>query len=259
MPTDILRRLTHRARTRRSNRQLGGVLAFVAGAVNAGGFLAVQRYTSHMSGVVSSIADSLVLGELALSAGALCMVLAFISGAATTALLVNWGRRQGLHSQYALPLLVEAALMLVFGLMGAHLQLMLEVFMPSTALLLCFMMGLQNATITKVSQAEIRTTHMTGVVTDLGLELGRLLYWNRSSEADGRHVVRANRDKLAIHGTILGLFFVGGVAGAWAFKHMGYVSTVPLAGLLLALASPPVWLDLRAARREAARVLSLPR
>jgi uncharacterized membrane protein YoaK (UPF0700 family) len=117
-------------------------------------------------------------------------------------------------------------------------------------------MGLQNATITKVSQAEIRTTHMTGIVTDLGLELGRLLYWNRSPEADARHVVRADRDKLAIHATILGLFFVGGVAGAWAFKHLGYVSTVPLAALLLALASPPLWLDLRAARfqwRPAAR------
>jgi uncharacterized membrane protein YoaK (UPF0700 family) len=248
MPVDTLNQLAHRRRTRRSNRQLGGVLAFVAGAVNAGGFLAVQRYTSHMSGIVSSIADSLVLGELAPAAGALCLVLAFLCGAASTALLVNWGRRQGLHSQYALPLLLESALLLVFGLLGAHLQLMVEVFVPSTALLLCFLMGLQNATITKVSQAEIRTTHMTGIVTDLGLELGRLLYWNRSPEADARHVVRADRDKLAIHATILGLFFVGGVAGAWAFKHLGYVSTVPLAALLLALASPPLWLDLRAAR-----------
>lgn len=248
MPVHTLRQLTHRSRTRRSNRQLGGVLAFVAGAVNAGGFLAVQRYTSHMSGIVSSIADSLVLGEFALSAGALCLVLAFVTGAASTALLINWGRRQGLHSQYALPLLAEAALLLVFGLIGAHLQLMVDVFVPSTALLLCFLMGLQNATITKVSQAEIRTTHMTGVVTDLGLELGRLLYWNRSPEADAGHVVRANRDKLAIHATILGLFFVGGVVGAWAFKHVGYVSTVPLAALLLALASPPLWLDLRSVR-----------
>ena len=36
-------------------------------------------------------------------------------------------------------------------------------------------MGLQNAIMTKISKAEIRTTHMTGVVTDIGIELGRLL------------------------------------------------------------------------------------
>jgi hypothetical protein len=59
--------LTTRVRTRRANRQLGAVLAFVAGAVNAGGFLAVQRYTSHMTGIVSGIADDLVLGQAALS------------------------------------------------------------------------------------------------------------------------------------------------------------------------------------------------
>lgn len=59
--------LTTRVRTRRANRRLGAVLAFVAGAVNAGGFLAVQRYTSHMTGIVSGIADDLVLGQAALA------------------------------------------------------------------------------------------------------------------------------------------------------------------------------------------------
>lgn len=250
MPVESLRQLTHRVRTRRSNRQLGGLLAFVAGAVNAGGFLAVQRYTSHMSGIVSAVADALVLGEFALALGAACLVLAFTAGAATTALLVNWGRRRRLHSQYALALLLEAALLLVFGMLGAHLQLWLDVLVPSAALLLCYLMGVQNATITKVSQAEIRTTHMTGVITDLGLELGRLLYWNGSTAPHDRLFVRANRDKLAIHGTILGLFFVGGIVGALAFKRIGFASTVPLAVLLLAVAAPPLWADLRVARRR---------
>jgi uncharacterized membrane protein YoaK (UPF0700 family) len=245
MPAHFLRHLTHRQRTRRTNLQLGALLAFVAGAVNAGGFLAVQRYTSHMSGIVSGMADSLVLGEVLEAAGGLCLVLSFVCGAASTSLLVNWGRRRSLHSQYALPLLLEAALLLVFGVLGASLQSMVEVLVPSTALLLCFLMGLQNATITKVSQAEIRTTHMTGVITDLGIELGRLLYWNRSEEANARHRVLANRGKLAVHLTIVGLFFVGGVVGAIAFKHVGYSATVPLAAVLLTLASPPLLRDLR--------------
>ncbi|MBC7728674.1 MAG: DUF1275 family protein, partial [Microbacteriaceae bacterium] len=61
MPRQTLRTLVGRSRTRRANRHLGLLLAFVAGAANAGGFLAVQRYTSHMTGVVSGVADDLAL------------------------------------------------------------------------------------------------------------------------------------------------------------------------------------------------------
>jgi uncharacterized membrane protein YoaK (UPF0700 family) len=248
MPADFLHGLTRRTRTRRSNRQLGGVLAFVAGAVNAGGFLAVQRYTSHMTGVVSAIADDLVLGQFALAMAGVSALLAFVAGAAVTAVLINWARRRELHGEFALSLMLEALLLLIFGLLGANLELLVDVFLPSTVLLLCFIMGLQNAIVTKISQAEIRTTHMTGVITDLGIELGRLLYWNRGSSATDRHYVRANRDKLAIHATILGLFFVGGIAGALAFKSVGFSATVPIAALLMAMAAPPLWLDLRGQR-----------
>ena len=117
--------------------------------------------------------------------------------------------------------------------------------MPVTVFLLCFIMGLQNAIVTKISQAEIRTTHMTGVVTDLGIELGRLIYWNRTRHRDDIHFVRANRDKLFIHGSILGLFFLGGIVGALAFKAMGFSATIPIALLLVALASPPLFLNVR--------------
>jgi uncharacterized membrane protein YoaK (UPF0700 family) len=245
MPVAFLTRLTHPQRTRSANRQLGSVLAFVAGAVNAGGFLAVHRYTSHMSGIVSEIADDLVLGHVVLALGGVSLLLAFVAGAATTALQINWARRQHLHGEYALPLMTEAALLLLFGVLGANLELLVDVFAPSTVLLLCFVMGLQNAVVTKISQAEIRTTHMTGVITDLGLELGRLFYWNRSSEADAVHFVRANRDKLSIHLTVLGMFFSGGLVGAVAFKSLGFIATLPIAILLMVMAAPPLLRDLR--------------
>ena len=167
-------------RTSQTNTRLGAVLAFVAGATNAGGFLAVGTYTSHMTGVVSSLADSLVLGELALAAASIGALAAFLLGAMTTAWLVNWGLREGLTSAYGLPLLLESALLLIFGIFGAAISLWSHFFVPLTVLLLCFIMGLQNAVITKISKAEIRTTHITGLVTDLGIELGKLLYINRS-------------------------------------------------------------------------------
>lgn len=219
------------------------MLAFIAGAINAGGFLAVQRYTSHMTGILSGIADDLILGQVALVFAGIASLVSFLCGAATTAVLINWARRRQLHGEFALSLMLEAALLLVFGLLGANLQLFNELFVPATVLLLCFIMGLQNAIVTKISKAEIRTTHMTGVITDLGIELGRLIYWNRTQEANVQHFVKADRDKLAIHMVILALFFSGGLVGAVAFKALGFAATVPVATLLMALAAPPLLKD----------------
>lgn len=245
MTLAFLHRLTGTHRTRSANRQLGAVLAFLAGAVNAGGFLAVQRYTSHMTGVISGVADDLATGGFALALAGLVSLLAFVAGAACTALLVNWARQRQMHSKYALALLLEAGLLLLFGLVGAHLDTLAHLLVPTAVLLLCFIMGLQNAIVTKISQAEIRTTHMTGVVTDLGIELGRLLYWNGTTAPDSVHFVRANRDKLFIHSLVLGLFFVGGLVGALAFKHFGFSATLPIALLLTLMAAPPLIHDLR--------------
>ena len=232
-------------RTRQANVRLGTTLAFVAGATNAGGFLAVGQYTSHMTGVVSSVADQLVLGQWMLVGAGLGALLAFLAGAMTTAWLVNWGLRHGLHSAFGLPLLLEALALLLFGLFGAAISLLAAVFMPLTVLLLCYTMGLQNAVITKISRAEIRTTHLTGLVTDLGLELGRLLYINRSPH---HPPVRAQADKLRLHVRLIAAFFAGAVVGAWGFKHVGYISTLPLAVLLLLLVWRPVLGDVLRSR-----------
>jgi len=244
MAVYFLRRLAGRTRTRRANRQLGAVLAFVAGAVNAGGFLVIKQYTSHMTGIVSSIADELVLGNALLVFSGLSALAAFLVGAATTAILINWARHRQMHSEYALSLALEAALLMLFGLLGANLESYVAVFVPATVILLCYIMGLQNAIVTKISKAEIRTTHVTGLVTDLGIELGKLIYWNRSHTKKSELYVTANLDKLGIHALILGMFFAGGVAGALGFKSAGFVATVPLALILLLLAFIPILDDL---------------
>ena len=116
MPRPSLRRLIGHQRTRRANRQLGLLLAGVAGAINAGGFLAIQRYTSHMTGIVSGVADDLALGHAGLALAGVLLVAVFIGGAITTTVLIHWARRRRLHSEFALSLLLEAALLLAFGL-----------------------------------------------------------------------------------------------------------------------------------------------
>jgi uncharacterized membrane protein YoaK (UPF0700 family) len=245
----LVRGWTDVRRTPQSNLRLGAALAFVAGATNAGGFLAVGQYTSHMTGMVSAMADNLVLGQVSLALAALAALMAFVVGAMTTAIIVNWGMRRQLHSSYSLPLILEAMVLLVFGLLGASLGLTTALLVPVTVLLLCFMMGLQNAVISKISRAEIRTTHVTGLVTDFGIELGKLVYFNRSK---GLGPVRASRERMRTQSLLIGLFLVGGIVGALGFQFAGYITTVPLALLLLLLSLRPVLFDLGALARPVA-------
>jgi len=236
MPLNYVRALTATQRSARANLHLGVALAFVAGAANAGGFLAVSQFTSHMTGIVSMMAEHVAAGALELALAGTGALLSFVAGAACCAVMVNFARRRRMQSQYALPLLVEAVLLLAFGVLGARLAGVEGLFVPVTVMLLCFMMGLQNALITKLSRAEIRTTHVTGLMTDIGIELGRLLFWRRSN---------ADRGRLVVLTMLAAGFFIGGVAGALGFRYYGFSSTIPLALVLIALAIVPALDDLR--------------
>ena len=239
MPLFYLRRLTGSKRTESSNRHLACYLAFIAGAANAGGFLAVHQYTSHMSGIVAALADNVAIGRLSLVSTGLAAIAAFVLGALVTTLLVRWARARGLDCEYALPLMVEAVLLVLFGFTG-------HVFagerLVGTIMLLCFTMGLQNAIITKVSNAVIRTTHITGMLTDIGIALGAILA--NLFKAD-RQPMTSERGALQLLTSLVVLFFVGGLTGALGFKHIGFFFTLPLALVLVVLAAMPVLDDLK--------------
>lgn len=242
-----LRFLTHRHRAPSTNRLFGRLLAFNAGAINAGGFLVLHVYTSHMTGFASQFADGLVMGNLPLLLGALGAILSFIAGASVCAMLVHWGRQHRLQSVYALPLLLEAALLFPFAIAGAMTLAWNTPFaVPTTVLLLAFIMGLQNAVGSKTSKGGIRTTHMTGNITDLGMELGKMLYWNRSARSGARRAVRHDAERLRTSGGLIVMFVVGGIAGAIGFQYLGFVCVVPLAAILLALSLPPLVNDVAA-------------
>jgi uncharacterized membrane protein YoaK (UPF0700 family) len=249
MPIEYLRGFARPQRTDQNNRRLGRWLAFIAGAANAGGFLAVGQYTSHMSGIVSALADNFAVGDFGLIVAGLSSLAAFTTGAATSAIMINWGRRRRAQSEFALPLMLEAVLLLCFGLLGSNLENNRFLFVPATVGLLCYVMGLQNAIITKISKAEIRTTHMTGIVTDIGIELGKLFYWNVSESGPGVAAVRADRSRLRLLASLLGMFFIGGLAGALGFKYVGFISTLPLSAILVVLAVVPLMDDLVGQRR----------
>ena len=77
-----LRKLTSVERSVKADIHLGLSLAFIAGAMNAGGFLAVQQYTSHMTGIISSMADGLIIGNINLALASVGALICFIAGAA---------------------------------------------------------------------------------------------------------------------------------------------------------------------------------
>ena len=237
-----LRHLTNRHRAPSTNMALGLLLAFNAGAVNAGGFLILGMYTSHMTGFASQLADGLVLGNGKLLLNALGAILAFMTGAAVCAVLVNWGRQRQLYSVYALPLMLEALMLVPFGLMGTvTLNWNTPFAVPLTVLLLSFMMGLQNAVGSKTSGGSTRTTHMTGNFTDLGMELGKALFWRRQRRQPGTALPAVQHDwrRMRMTAGLIAMFVLGGITGALGFKHLGFVCVVPLALLLLALSVPP--------------------
>ncbi|WP_243302646.1 YoaK family protein [Geothrix oryzisoli] len=226
------------------NRQLAWAMAFVAGAVNAGGFLAVSHYTSHVTGVVSSMADELADGDLTTALAALSMMLSFLAGAFVCTTLISLGQRRRMRSRYALTLVLEAVLMMVFGFMGNRLQQEISFTLPTTVMLLCFIMGMHNTVTSIISGAAVRTTHLTGTVTDIGIELSRLTYVN-VHHRHGRERIVANRQKLTLLLLILIAFLAGGVTGALGFRHIGFKVTVPLAGFLCFLATRPLLLEVR--------------
>jgi uncharacterized membrane protein YoaK (UPF0700 family) len=90
----------------------------------------------------------------------------------------------------------------------------------------------------------MRTTHVTGIVTDIGIELGKLAYWNRSTHI--AETVTVDRGKLRLLVLLLGSFFAGGTIGAVGFNHIGLLFSLPFAALLLLLAGPPLAEDVLA-------------
>jgi uncharacterized membrane protein YoaK (UPF0700 family) len=172
------------------------------------------------------------------------MLLSFMAGAFVSTSLISLGQRRRLRSRYALTLVIEAGLMLVFGFLGHRLEQEIQFTLPTTVMLLCFIMGMHNAVTSILSGAAVRSTHLTGTVTDIGIELSRMAYVN-VHQRQGRERIEFNHRKLRLLLLLLLSFLAGGISGALGFRHIGYKVTVPLAGFLCFLAARPLLLEFR--------------
>lgn len=232
-PVKSARALVAHRRSSGNDLVLATFLAMVAGAANAGGFFALGQYTSHMTGYLSQLADNLAILHLKSVFVSALAISAFVSGAGFSTMLINLARRHGGRQQYAWPLVIQGGFMVCFSWGGIFTS---EIGRLFSLACLCFIMGMQNATITKISSARIRTTHATGMVTDIGIELGRAVFgliWPGSG-------VRVDRQKLRILLQLVGAFLLGGIVGAIGYSQAGFFFSLPLAGILLGLGLPGV-------------------
>ena len=241
------------------------VLPFVAGAINASGFVAIGTYTSHVTGNVARIGDELAQGRWFLAWRYLSFVSAFMGGAMVATALVLWARTRN-EPRYYRGLLLEAALLTIFASLSISADRPRHYFNDFVLTsLLCFSMGLQNAMVTKLSGARIRTTHLTGVTTDVGIESVRLLHaFGQRATALGwgawRRIARElwaehpDFVHLRLHASIWLSFLLGAFGGPLAYLAVGHLALLLPCAILVVLAGYDLLLGLSEAH---ARVLPL--
>lgn len=214
------------ARNERINLDLACSLAGIAGSLNASAFYAVGFFSANMTGNVSSLSDHIATMQWLPALFYLAIVLVFILGAALSSIMINAGRRREVRGIYAYSILTEALLLL--PLAAADLLLPMGGWRVTILVLgLAFLMGLQNATVTHISGARVRTTHVSGMATDIGIELGIAFDIMRSN---GNSAGSAdNRAKLRLHLFTIAAFLLGGVVGVLLYRA--------IAGYLLVVAS----------------------
>ncbi len=179
-------------------------LSSVAGMVNVVGFLGFEHQAvSHMTGSTSQLGMAIAQGDWRAVGHLWGLLVAFSLGAVLSGLLIQDSALQ-LGRRYGVALAIESALLLV----AIPLFEQQQIWGALAAAMAC---GLQNAMATTFSGAVVRTTHLSGMFTDLGIGLGHLL---RGLPLQMR--------RLTLSGLIISGFLGGGIVGAWLFMHFRY-------------------------------------
>lgn len=223
---------------------LAHALPFVAGSVNASGFFVVGTYTSHVTGSVARIGDELAQGHRRAALAALLLIASFFGGAFGASAMADWARRRG-RGPYSGSLEIEALVLTVVTALGIAEPRGVPWLRTLTTSLLCLAMGMQNAMVTRLSGAVVRTTHLTGIVTDMGIESWAALKWLRGWRRDHasetlwsvllRYRTYPELAMLRLHTAIFLSFFAGAIAGPALYVRYGYTSMLLPIGLLLLL------------------------
>lgn len=211
-------------RTYRHNVKLASLLGITAGFVNAAGFLGFAVLTTNVTGHAALFAERIALQDWKTARVVALWMLLFLAGAFISGLLVlRIGRNQ--RFSYAIPILIEMAILTAVALFGYrydHSLVAKQIFAGS----LLFAMGLQNSLVSMVSGSVVRTTHLTGTFTDLGIEFAQI---TQKGQADNV----ALNSKIKLRLAIIFFFMCGALGGAYLFQFINFHSFLLPAVILL--------------------------
>ena len=250
--------LANRAHTLILQARLAISLAWVAGYVNVVAVMTCGFVVSHVTGNASTLGRELILSQWSAAALMAVLLLAFFVGAFVSGFAIELGRQRNWSSIYVLPAAIELLLLTAFAI-GVRRH---DPSAPEAGATLWWMtivatlsMGVQNATITRISSGVVRTTHLTGIVTDLGHESAQLaiVRWifgrgvagdrarraDRNSRRAGPNSRRAGADprgpsyqRLFLLASIFAAFVAGSASGAFIYLELPHWSMIAPIALL---------------------------
>lgn len=217
---------THKGKTRtlQHNLNIASLLSFVAGMVNVAGFLAVQRLTTNVTGHFAFFVDEIF--QLRFWQGLIYFlyIFFFFLGSFVSNFAVEIIAKKNDRLIYIIPTIAESFILLVLAISG---QLLIDRSPHLLACALLFAMGLQNSLVTKISNATVRTTHLTGLFTDLGIELSQLFFYKKQEQRN--KLISSIKLRLSI----ITFFFFGGLLGGILYADLKlYVLAIAAAVLM---------------------------
>ena len=215
----------HRGKTRTltHNLKIASLLSFVAGIVNVVGFLSVERLTTNVTGhfafLVSEVRNLNFWGALIF----FLYILFFFLGSFCSNFIVETVSRKNERYMYIIPAIIEMVIITAVAIFGRYLILNAPDLIACSLL---FAMGLQNSLVTSISNAVVRTTHLTGLFTDLGIELSQLFFYKEQEQR------KKLFSSIKLRLSIISFFFLGGLLGGESYSILK-LHTLLLGSLVL--------------------------
>ncbi len=217
-----------KTRTLKHNLQIASLLSFVAGIVNVAGFLSVQQLTTNVTGHFAFFVDEVFKLDFWKGFVYFLYILFFFLGSFVSNFLVEMVAKKNQKQIYIIPTLIESIILFTVAFAGEPL---INKHPDLIAYSLLFAMGLQNSLVTTISNATVRTTHLTGLFTDLGIELSQLFFYRKRES----QIKLLSSIKLRL--TIITFFFIGGIISGVFYSNitlyvLAIAGTVLIAGLV---------------------------
>jgi uncharacterized membrane protein YoaK (UPF0700 family) len=199
-------------RTYKHNIRLAGLLSLTAGFVNVSGFLGFSVLTTNVTGHVAIFAEKLSQGDLHAASTVGLWMLMFFLGAFCSGVLTGKSSKRMRYS-YIIPFILEVLILIIVAAYdhSDDSKTLTSIFAGS----LLFAMGLQNAMVSMISGFIVRTTHLTGMFTDLGIEMAELVQKKIAEKS-------ILNQKITLRVVIIGFFFLGGICGGFLFKLFSF-------------------------------------